>query len=160
MQIQFLSKDACWNAVTYTLTETALGRMLVAATPNGLCAVTLGDSDAELEAALVQEYPNASLTREGGPAAVWADALTQSLAGAGASLDLPLDIRATAFQRRVWQTLQAIPRGETRSYSQVADALGQPSAARAVASACASNPVALVIPCHRVVRGDGTLRVC
>ena len=157
MQTRLLSKDACWTAVEYTLTDTPLGRMLAAATPNGLCTVTLGDTDAELEAALVREYPNASLTRGGGPAAGWADALTRSLVGTEASLDLPLDIRATAFQRRVWQALQAIPRGETRSYSQVADALGQPAAARAVASACASNPVALVIPCHRVVRGDGTL---
>ena len=144
--------------VIYTLAKTPVGQMLVAATPHGLCAVTLGDTDAELEAALRREYPNAALAHDDdGRLAGWAEALTRSLTESQPHEDLPLDVRATAFQRRVWRELQAIPRGETRSYAQVAAAIGSPTAARAVASACASNPVALAVPCHRVVRGDGSL---
>ena len=120
--------------------------------------MTLGDTDAELEAALRREYPNAALAHDDdGRLAGWAEALTRSLTESQPHEDLPLDVRATAFQRRVWRELQAIPRGETRSYAQVAAAIGSPTAARAVASACASNPVALAVPCHRVVRGDGSL---
>ncbi len=145
-------------SITYTLSDTPLGRMLVAATLNGVCAVTLGDTDAELEAALVREFPVAGLTRDSDNyLAEWVAALVRHLGGKQPHLDLPLDVRATAWQRRVWQELQAIPFGETRSYTQIAEAVGKPTAARAVASACASNPVALLVPCHRVVRGDGGL---
>src|SRR3989454_1619497 len=132
-----------------------LGRLLVGATTRGVCAVRLGRSDAALEAELAREYPDAELRRDGAPLAPWVNALLRHLTGHAARLDLPLDVEATAFQQRVWQALRAIPYGETRSYGAVAEAIGQPGAARAVARACAANPVALVIPCHRVVRGDG-----
>lgn len=141
----------------YALTDTPLGRMLVAATARGICTVSLGDADGELEAALTHEFPVAILTRDDGALAEWLSALVRHQAGEQPHLDLPLNVRATAFQRRVWQELQRIPFGETRSYTQIAEALGSPAAARAVASACASNPVALAVPCHRVVRGDGSL---
>ena len=144
-------------AMVYATAETALGRMLVAATETGICAVTLGDSDEALVSTLLQEYPAAAITPDTGRLTEAVQALVRHLAGTQINLSLPLDVRATAFQRRVWQELQRIPWGETRSYTQVAAALGQPTAARAVAQACASNPVALIVPCHRVVRGDGHL---
>ena len=146
-------------SIGYTIVDTPaslpLGRLLVAATTRGVCAVRPGRSDAALEAELAREYPDAELRRDGAPLAPWVNALLRHLAGDATRLDLPLDVEATAFQQRVWQALRAIPYGETRSYGAVAEAIGNPGAARAVARACASNPVALVIPCHRVVRGDG-----
>jgi AraC family transcriptional regulator, regulatory protein of adaptative response / methylated-DNA-[protein]-cysteine methyltransferase len=141
--------------IRYRIADSPLGRMLVGATDRGVCSVTFGASDAELEAGLRKEYPNANLERgddqqlEG-----WTSAIIHHLAG-DPRLVLPLDVRATAFQWRVWKALQEIPRGETRSYGDIAASLGKPSAARAVARACASNRVALAIPCHRVIRGDG-----
>ncbi len=144
-------------AITYALTPTPLGRLLVAATGRGLCAVTLGDTDAELEAALASEFPHAARIRDDGALAQSVAALVRHLAGEQPHLDLPLDVQATAWQRRVWQALGAIPSGETRSYAQIAAAVGSPQSARAVARACAANPVALVVPCHRVVRGDRSL---
>ncbi len=145
--------------IGYTIVDSPsplpLGRLLVGATTRGVCAVRLGRSDAALEAELAREYPDAELRRDGAPLAPWVNALLRHLAGDAARLDLPLDVEATAFQQRAWQALRAIPYGETRSYGAVAEAIGQPGAARAVARACAANPVALVIPCHRVVRGDG-----
>ena len=144
-------------SIDYALADTALGRILVAATPKGLCFVTLGDTDDALVSALRREYPAAEIAQEGAELSEWIETLVRHLAGQQPQLDLPLDIRATAFQRRVWMELHAIPPGETRSYTQVAEAIGRPTAARAVAQACASNPVALAVPCHRVVRGDGSL---
>src|SRR2546422_4554929 len=145
--------------IGYTIVDSPsplpLGRLLVGATTRGVCAVRLGRSDAALEAELAREHPDAELRRDGAPLAPWVNALLRYLTGREARLDLPLDVEATAFQQRVWQALRAIPYGETRSYGAVAEAIGQPGAARAVAGACAANPVALVIPCHRVVRGDG-----
>ena len=145
--------------IGYTIVDSPsplpLGRLLVAATPRGVCAVRLGRSDAVLEAELAREHPDAELRRDGAPLAPWVNTLLRHLAGRAARLDLPLDVEATAFQRRVWQALRAIPYGATRSYGAVAEAIGHPGAARAVARACAANPVALVIPCHRVVREDG-----
>src|SRR5213593_2770614 len=151
--------------IGYTIVDSPaplpLGRLLVGATTRGVCAVRLGRSDAALEAELAREYPDAELRRgrdrgagcsPTGPAV---NTLLRHLAGDAARLDLPLDVEATEFQQRVWQALRAIPYGETRSYGAVAEAIGHPGAARAVARACAANPVALVIPCHRVVRGDG-----
>src|SRR6266436_1740482 len=147
------------DVIGYTIVDApaplSLGRLLVAATTRGVCAVRLGRSDAALEAELAREHPSAELRRDGAPLAPWVNTLLRHLAGEATRLDLPLDVEATAFQRRVWQALRAIPYGETRSYGAVADAIGHPGAARAVARACAANPVALVIPCHRVVRGDG-----
>src|SRR5437016_7032327 len=147
------------DVIGYTIVDApaplSLGRLLVAATTRGVCAVRLGRSDAALEAELAREHPSAGLRRDGAPLAPWVNTLLRHLAGEAARLDLPFDVEATTFQRRVWQALRAIPYGETRSYGAVADAIGHPGAARAVARACAANPVALVIPCHRVVRGDG-----
>jgi AraC family transcriptional regulator of adaptative response/methylated-DNA-[protein]-cysteine methyltransferase len=144
-------------AITYTTVPCPLGKLLVAATVQGLCAVRLGDSEQELVAALAGEFPAAQMQRDEGELSLWVASIQDYLHGGEPHFDLPLDVRATAFQRRVWQALQAIPYGNTRSYSQVAAAIGQPTAARAVARACATNPVALVVPCHRVVREDGSL---
>ena len=155
--------------IHYTMLGSPLGRLLVAATERGVCSVCLGDSAAALEAAMRAEYPAARIARmvraggKGAAAAAsdglgrWAQALVRHLEGKLPSVDLPLDVRATAFQWRVWRELQAIPYGSTRSYSEVARAIGRPRATRAVARACATNPVAIAVPCHRVVRGDGTL---
>jgi AraC family transcriptional regulator, regulatory protein of adaptative response / methylated-DNA-[protein]-cysteine methyltransferase len=143
--------------INFATVGCALGRLLVAATERGVCSVQFGDSDAELEAALAEEYPAAVVTRGGARLEEFVRALLGHLEGRETSLDLPTDVRATAFQSRVWEELRRIPYGETRSYSQVAAALGEPKSVRAVARACASNPVALVTPCHRVVRGDGGL---
>lgn len=141
--------------IAFAIADCPLGRLLVAATQRGVCAVALADSDEELEAALASEFPEAELRRDDEQVGSWTRAVVEHLQGTRAALDLPLDIRATAFQRRVWEELRRIPRGETRTYQEVARAIGRPTAARAVARACATNPVALAIPCHRVVRGDG-----
>jgi AraC family transcriptional regulator of adaptative response/methylated-DNA-[protein]-cysteine methyltransferase len=123
--------------------------------------VQFGKSAAELREALEREYPEASLESMPTPPSAefraWMESLARYLDGAQPSLDLPVDVRATAFQMRVWNYLQSIPAGEVRSYAQVAAAIGQPSAARAVAGACAANRVALAIPCHRVIRGSGDI---
>ena len=145
------------TAVTYTITSCPLGYLLVAATPKGICAVRLGDSEAELTTTLAGEFSSATIQRSDETLLPWVSTLQDYLHGGHPQMDLPLDIRATAFQHRVWTALQQIPYGITRSYSQVAEAIGQPTAARAVARACAANPVAIVIPCHRVIRGTGHL---
>jgi AraC family transcriptional regulator of adaptative response/methylated-DNA-[protein]-cysteine methyltransferase len=135
----------------------ALGRLLVAATARGVCAVALGSSDAELAAGIAREYPAATTTpaKDTGALSRWTSAIVKHLAGREPRLDLPLDVQATAFQWQVWQALAAIPYGETRTYAEVAAALGRPRAVRAVARAIATNPVALAIPCHRVVPAAG-----
>ncbi len=149
--------------ITYTIVDCALGRLLVAATGKGICSVCIGDNDENLEAALMQEYPRAEIRRDDGSRGngdnfhAWISMLVQHLDGNKPHLDLPVDVQATAFQWRVWQELQAIPYGATRSYSQVAQAIGRPTAARAVAHACATNPIAIVVPCHRVVRENGQM---
>jgi AraC family transcriptional regulator of adaptative response/methylated-DNA-[protein]-cysteine methyltransferase len=144
-------------AIRYSLTDSPLGRLLLAGTERGVCAIYFGDADDALEGELRREFPAAEMRREDGPLAEWAAAVCLHLHGRQPHLDLPLDVRATAFQWRVWQELRKIPYGSTRTYQQVAEALGMPTAARAVARACATNPVSVVIPCHRVVRGDGGL---
>jgi AraC family transcriptional regulator of adaptative response/methylated-DNA-[protein]-cysteine methyltransferase len=144
--------------IVFVTVPTSLGRLLVAATDRGICRVTLGDSAAKLESDLRAEFDAARVREEkGGKLAGFVDSILSYLEGTEPHLDLALDIRATAFQRRVWQELQQIPFGETRTYAEVAKAIGQPKATRAVAQACASNPAALVIPCHRVVKNDGAL---
>jgi AraC family transcriptional regulator of adaptative response/methylated-DNA-[protein]-cysteine methyltransferase len=143
--------------ISYTIAPCSLGRVLVAATQRGISAVYLGERDSDLAAALRKEYPNAEIRSGSGDHAKWVRAIVRHLAGSNPRLDLPTDVVATAFQRRVWEALQAIPLGETRTYSEVARSIGQPSAIRAVARACATNPAAIVVPCHRVVRTDGTL---
>jgi AraC family transcriptional regulator of adaptative response/methylated-DNA-[protein]-cysteine methyltransferase len=131
--------------------------LLVAITERGLCAISLGNSDAELVAALLEEYPAAEFYRDDINLSMWVHKLLDHLKGGQIHLDLPLDFQATAFQWRVWEELRAIPYGSTRSYSEIAKAIGHPKAVRAVARACATNPVSLVIPCHRVIREDGSL---
>lgn len=148
-------KGGAGLAIRFTVVGTPLGRLLVAGTVKGLCSVTLGDDDQALEAALRREYPKAEVTRDNAGLTEWAQAVAAHLEAPGERLDLPLDLQATAFQLQVWKALRQIPRGATRSYGEVAAALGRPGAARAVARACASNPVAVVIPCHRVVQGSG-----
>ena len=143
--------------IVYDLAETPLGRLLVAATAKGICFVSLGESDAALEAALEAEFPAAARRRDSVAVGPALDALLAFLQGERPHLELPLDIQATAFQRRVWQELIAIPYGETRSYAEVAEQIGLPRGQRAVARACATNPIALSVPCHRVLRGDGTI---
>ena len=144
--------------IAFVTVPTSLGRLLVAATERGVCRVMLGDHDAKLEADLRMEFDAACVQRaKGGKLEEFVDAILSYLDGREPHLDLPLDIRATAFQRRVWQELQRIPFGETRTYAEVAKQIGQPKATRAVARACATNPAALIIPCHRVVREDGGL---
>jgi AraC family transcriptional regulator of adaptative response/methylated-DNA-[protein]-cysteine methyltransferase len=142
--------------ISYTTAPCPLGRLLVARTARGICRVSLGTSVDELTASLRAEFPAAEIRRDQGLLATSVGAILGYLAGERA-LDLPLDVRATAFQRRVWEALRRIPYGRTRSYAQVARAIGHPTATRAVARACATNPAALVIPCHRVVRADGGL---
>jgi len=141
--------------IRYTTLDSPVGRMLLAATDHGVCSITFGDSDGSLTEGLRQEFPDATLRRGDAVLRRWVRALLQRLHGEQPLPQLPLDVQATAFQRRVWEHLQSIPYGATESYSKVASAIGQPTAARAVARACASNPVAVAIPCHRVVRGTG-----
>lgn len=143
--------------IAYTVVPSPLGRLLVAATPRGICRVALGADVAALEAELAAEFPAARIRKTSTQLQHYVTAIVEYLDGREPHLNLPLDIRATAFQRRVWQELQKIPYGETRSYQDVARRIGKPLATRAVARACATNPVALVIPCHRVVRESGDL---
>ncbi|HSL05146.1 MAG TPA: bifunctional DNA-binding transcriptional regulator/O6-methylguanine-DNA methyltransferase Ada [Nitrospiraceae bacterium] len=141
----------------YITVPTAVGRMLVAATERGIAVVSLGDTEAALVTSLRSDYPKAALRRDRNGLLKYVCLLRKFLNGSAAVDHLPLDVKATAFQRKVWQALQQIPRGQTRSYQEVARVIGQPAAARAVARACAGNPVAVAIPCHRVVRGNGQL---
>jgi AraC family transcriptional regulator of adaptative response/methylated-DNA-[protein]-cysteine methyltransferase len=143
--------------IRYAIAPSPLGQLLVAATERGICRLGLADDAAGLERDLRTEFPAAEIARDDGRLASWIRAILRHLEGREPSLDLPLDIRATAFQQRVWTELRKIPYGGTRSYQSVARAIGRPRAARAVARACATNPVPLAIPCHRVVRGDGAL---
>jgi AraC family transcriptional regulator, regulatory protein of adaptative response / methylated-DNA-[protein]-cysteine methyltransferase len=143
--------------VRFAIANSTVGRVLLAATDEGVCALSLGDTDKKLEAALRAEFPKATVRRAAADLAPWMDELRRHLDGAHPHIALPLDVRATAFQRRVWDALLEIPYGETRSYKQVAEAIGAPTAVRAVARACATNPVAVLVPCHRVVGSDGSL---
>lgn len=143
--------------ITYTIAESPLGYVLVAATERGICAVRLGDSADELEQTLHGEFSAATLRRDDAELHGWVQQLLDYLHTGQPLGDLPLDVQATAFQRKVWEALRAIPFGSTRTYRQVAEAIGQPTAVRAVARACATNPVALVVPCHRVISSDGGL---
>jgi AraC family transcriptional regulator, regulatory protein of adaptative response / methylated-DNA-[protein]-cysteine methyltransferase len=153
-------KQGAGIAIHYTIAPTPIGNMLLAATDRGVCSIQFGDGLSTLENELRVEYPKAELVRSDRKLRDHVKKLRAILSGEPAAslpLDIPLDIQATAFQRRVWEALQAIPRGETKSYSKIATEIGHPKAARAVARACATNPVAVAIPCHRVVREDGAL---
>lgn len=143
--------------VCYAFSHCALGRCLVAESERGICAILLGDSDTSLADELRTLFPNARYEQGSRAFTARVQEVIASLDGQEIPLTLPLDIRGTAFQQQVWQALRAIPYGETASYQQVAKAIGKPKAVRAVASACAANKLAIVIPCHRVVRNDGAL---
>lgn len=142
-------------SIRYTCADSPLGRMLIAATDKGICSIQFAGSDAELLEGLRREFPFAARKPDDQGLREWVTALLSKMTGKDLDAALPLDIRATAFQRRVWTYLQSIPFGATKSYKEVARAIGRPSACRAVARACATNPVAVAIPCHRVVREDG-----
>lgn len=148
-------------SITFVDVETPLGLMMVGATDRGLCFVQFGESADQLAGALRREYPAAALHPMAKPYPRefrrWMDALRNHLRGSQPSLDLPLDVRASAFQLKVWKYLESIPYGEVQSYGEIARGIGRPRSARAVARACASNPVAVVIPCHRVIRSNGEL---
>jgi AraC family transcriptional regulator, regulatory protein of adaptative response / methylated-DNA-[protein]-cysteine methyltransferase len=150
-------RGAIAASIRYACADSPLGRMLIAATDRGVCAIQFARSDGELIEGLKREFPFAVRKPDEGGLQAWIAALLSKMTGRELNAALPLDIRATAFQRRVWTYLQSIPFGTTRSYGQVAKAIGQPSASRAVARACATNPVAVAIPCHRVVREDGNI---
>lgn len=143
--------------ISYTTADSSLGRLLVATTARGVCAVKMGDSDPELENDLREEFPAAQIKRDDSALRETVQRILGQLDRNEPRVDLPLDIRSTAFQRQVWEKLREIPYGQTVSYGDVARALGNPGAVRAVGRACATNPVALVIPCHRVVREDKSL---
>lgn len=149
-------------SLSYTIAPSSLGKVLVATTDCGVSAVYLGDNEAKLVQELREEYPRADISAH--PATAqhngmhrWVKEIIERVEGQPPRTELPLDLQATAFQRRVWQELQRIPPGQTRTYSQVARAMGRPRAVRAVARACATNPVSIVVPCHRVIREDGKL---
>jgi AraC family transcriptional regulator, regulatory protein of adaptative response / methylated-DNA-[protein]-cysteine methyltransferase len=150
-------RGAIAATIRYTCADSPLGRMLIAATEKGICAIQFARTDGELIEGLKREFPFAMRKTDSGGLQSWVNALLRHLRGKDLNSSLPLDIRATAFQRRVWAYLQSIPFGQTKSYSEVAKAIGQPRACRAVARACATNPVAVAIPCHRVVREDGSM---
>ena len=141
--------------IAYSIIASPVGRVLVAATEHGVCAVKIGDSDASLVRDLKREYAAAEITAGEQPRREWVAAIVNHLRGHQPSLDLPIDVTATAFQWKVWRALQRIPAGETRAYAEVARSIGKPRAVRAVANACANNPVCLVVPCHRVVPSAG-----
>ena len=149
-------KQGSGVTIRFTIAETPIGRMLLAATRKGVCSIQFGDADRVLEGALRKEYVRADIVRSDRELAAWVRTVRERLGGKSGHA-LPLDIRATAFQRLVWEQLQSIPFGATKSYGEVAKSIGHPKAARAVARACATNPVAVAIPCHRVVREDGDL---
>jgi AraC family transcriptional regulator of adaptative response/methylated-DNA-[protein]-cysteine methyltransferase len=152
-------RGAIAATIRYICADSPLGRMLIAATDRGICSIQFARRDDELLEGLKHEFPFASRKLDDSGLQSWVSALLRHMRGKDedSTSSLPLDIRATAFQRRVWTYLQSIPFGATRSYSEVAKAIGRPRAVRAVARACATNPVAVAIPCHRVVRQDGSI---
>ena len=143
--------------IAWTVAPCALGLLLVAATERGICFIAFDDSEAALEAELRAEFPQADIVPDIGILESWTAEVLRRVGGLPPRAGLPLDVRATAFQQRVWRALTAIPRGETRTYSEIARGLGKPSAQRAVGRACATNPISIVIPCHRAKRSDGGL---
>ncbi len=141
------------ETIRYVVTDSQLGPLLVAATPKGICRLTFGED----EAALRRRFPNADIRPDDGTIAEWVDGALTAISSPSTVCDLPIDVRGTAFQEAVWRELRRIPLGETRSYAEIAKAVGQPGAVRAVGTANGSNPVAVLVPCHRVIRSDGSL---
>jgi AraC family transcriptional regulator, regulatory protein of adaptative response / methylated-DNA-[protein]-cysteine methyltransferase len=150
-------KGGAGVSINYTIADSPLGKLLVASTDKGICAVSFGENEGELKRELEQEFFAAEIAMDDAALKNAVDSILRGLNGERSILALPLDIRGTAFQMRVWSQLRKIPYGETRSYKEVAETIGDPKAVRAVARACATNPVALVTPCHRVVASDGKL---
>lgn len=145
------------ETIRWTVAETPLGLAMIAATVRGVCSISFGGTREELRAELNAAFPKAHLTQMDAELSYAVDSLVATLGESRKALALPLDVRATAFQHRVWRALQEIPRGQTRTYTQIAEAIGSPQSVRAVAGACAANPVALAVPCHRVVGKNGNL---
>jgi AraC family transcriptional regulator of adaptative response/methylated-DNA-[protein]-cysteine methyltransferase len=143
--------------IGYTIASCDFGRILVAATDRGVSAVRFGARDAALERMLRDEYPAAQIARDDSAMRPWLEGVLRTVSGDETQPHLPLDIRATAFRLRVWDALRRIPRGETRTYAEIAAEIGEPKAVRAVGTACGKNPVPLVVPCHRVVKSNGEL---
>lgn len=141
--------------ISYSIVDSAFGKLLIGATERGVCAVALGDSDDALVDMLRADFPSAEISRGDDVHRDWVEEIIGHIGGGNAGLNAPLDVQGTRFQQQVWALLRKIPPGQTRSYSEIATALGNPRATRAVARACASNHLAIVIPCHRVVRNDG-----
>ncbi len=150
-------KGGAGAAIGYAFGAGALGEVLVAATAQGVCFVALGDDRDRLLRELHDEFPAAALAADAARLGTWLAEVLRRIEGAPAAGALPLDVRCTTFQRRVWQALTDIPRGETRTYSDLAAALDAPRAQRAVGRACATNPVSILVPCHRAIREDGGL---
>ncbi len=155
MSLSSYRRGGAGMRIGYSTVASPIGLVLVAATENGGCAVKIGTSEPTLAGDLRREYPSAEIVSDQRPRSEWVKAIARHLDGSSPSLDLPIDVRATAFQWKVWRELQRIPYGETRAYAEVARSIGKPRAVRAVARACATNPVALVVPCHRVVPSQG-----
>jgi AraC family transcriptional regulator, regulatory protein of adaptative response / methylated-DNA-[protein]-cysteine methyltransferase len=143
--------------IVYSVVTCSLGYLLVATTDKGICTIKLGDRPKELIKILTDEFQQATIIRDDQSHQDWIKKILNLITGTESDPDLPLDIRGTAFQQQVWQALQKIPYGETQTYTEIAQDLGKPKAVRAIANACGANPVALIIPCHRVVRNDGSL---
>jgi AraC family transcriptional regulator of adaptative response/methylated-DNA-[protein]-cysteine methyltransferase len=155
MSLSSYRRGGAGMRIAYSTTTSPVGMVLVAATENGVCSVKIGDSASALEQDLRREYPAAEIEPDKKRRSEWVQSIARHLRGEAPSLDLPIDVRATAFQWKVWRALQQIPYGETRAYADVARGIGKPKAVRAVARACATNPVALVVPCHRVIPAAG-----
>lgn len=143
--------------IRYALVDSALGRLLVGATDRGVCAVMLGKPDADLVRELAHDFPRAELCKDPQGLGNWVRGVVERIRTGAGGAEIPLDIRGTAFQRRVWEELRRIPAGRTRTYSEVARRIGRPEAVRAVARACATNSISVVVPCHRVVGKNGSL---
>ncbi len=150
-------KGGARGTIRYGVGDCSMGQVLVAATERGVCALYLHDDASQLISELEAEFPRATIVEDGAALRPWLEIVARHADGTTPALELPLDIRATAFQRRVWEALRSIPRGETRTYTAIAEAIGEAGSARAVGQACARNPVSLAIPCHRAVRSDGGL---
>ncbi|MDZ8186869.1 MAG: methylated-DNA--[protein]-cysteine S-methyltransferase [Nostoc sp. ChiSLP02] len=144
-------------SIVYAIAPCTLGYLLVATTQKGICAVRLGDRPEKLKQTFTEEFHQAHIVRDDETHQDWIHTILNLMVGGKAHLDLPLDVRGTAFQKQVWQALQKIPYGQTRTYTDIAREIAKPQAFRAVANACGANPVALIVPCHRVLRSDGSL---
>lgn len=145
------------TSIIYTIVSCYLGYLLVATTEKGICSVKLGDTTEELESILYQEFPQAKLVFDSENHQDWVGTILKFIDGNQPHLDLPLDLRGTVFQKQVWEALRKIPYGETRTYKEIANQIGKPKAVRAVGYACGANKTALIVPCHRVIRSDGSL---